>query len=683
MKIVRQRDLKDCGICALLSIVRHYGGNVSLEQMRMDAKVSNYGTTALNLINASKKYGFDAVGVQLDTLNQDIYLPAIAHLNLKNGYGHYVVIYKITKTNVVLMDPAKGKVVKKLNDFYEEYSKVLILLYPKRKITVFKEDNTLFKTFIKVLISEKKLFSKILILSFFLLITTIVGGYYFQVMLDSINRNYYLGYLKILVLVFGIILIVKLSLSYIRGYLENYLNKNIDVILNSSFLNHLFNLPLECITSRSSGEIISRVKELANIKNLFTEIFISSILDFLLLLASMPLLLSISNKLFLISLLSLLLYLIVGIITSNLVYKKAYQNIEYEENFNNSLLEDIKMTNSINNLNIKESRLKNLENDLGMFLKDTFDLSMFLNKSISIKNTINEISFFIINTWGFFLVLNGNLEITRLITFNTLLGFFTDPLKNMIDSLPKYNFLKATYAKINDFLSVNKEDVGIEKTLMGNDILIDKLSYSYNKLENILSNLSFKIPANSFVLLDGPSGTGKSTFCKILLKYINDYEGNIKIGGENLKDISIATIRSNITYVSQEEHIFTGTIKENILINRDIDLEYFYKICNICEVEEIVAKKPMRYESIISDNAENISGGEKQRIILARALLKKANIIVLDEALSEVDQTLEAKIIKNIKRELKDKTIIYITHKKHRNNLFDKVIFIGGPYELS
>ena len=325
MKIVRQRDLKDCGICSLLSIIRYYGGNVSLEQMRMDAKVSANGTTALNLILASKKYGFDAVGVHTDTISSDIYLPAIAHLNLKNGYGHYVVIYKITKTKVVLMDPAKGKVVKKITDFYEEFSKVLILLYPKRKIAFFKDDNTLFKTFIKILALERKLFYKILILSIFLLLTTIVGGYYFQIMIDSINNNYYLGYLKILICVFGIILLFKLGLSYMRGYLENYLNKNIDVILNSNFLQHLFHLPLECITSRVCGEIISRVKELNNIKNIFTEIFISSILDFLLLFASVPLLLSISNKLFFVLIISLILYLIVGIISSKIIYKKAYE----------------------------------------------------------------------------------------------------------------------------------------------------------------------------------------------------------------------------------------------------------------------------------------------------------------------------------------------------------------------
>ena len=340
------------------------------------------------------------------------------------------------------------------------------------------------------------------------------------------------------------------------------------------------------------------------------------------------------------------------------------------------------MINSINNLNIKESRLKVLENHLCSYLKDTFNLSMFLNKSLSIKNTINEISYFIINTWGFFLVLHGNLEITRLITFNTLLGFFTDPIKSMIDSLPKYNYLKATYAKINDFLSVSKENVGIKSDLISNDILVEDISYSYNKVSNILSNSSFYIPAGSFVSLSGPSGTGKSTICKIILKIINDYEGNIKIGGENLKDISIATIRDNITYVCQEEHLFTGTIKENILINRNIDNKYFQKICDICFIEEIVNKKPLRYETTISDYASNISGGEKQRIILARALLKNAKILILDEALSEVDKELEEKVIRGIKEEFKDKTIIYITHKKH-NNLFDKVISIGGSNELS
>ena len=678
MKIIRQRDFKDCGVCSLASIIEHYNGYVSLEKIRLDVKASNEGTTALNIIEASKKYGFDGIGIKVNSLEDSkIKLPAIAHINLKNGLQHYVVIYKITKNKVILMDPAKGKVVKTKQEFYNEWSKVLLIFYPKSKIITLKKESNLFSIFLDILLKEKRLFITIIIMSIFMMIFTIISSYYFQVMINSITSNYYIMYLKIFVIIFGIVTILKLIFTYLRSYLENHLNKNIDCLLNSSFIKHIFNLPLEVITSRTSGEIITRVNELANIKNLFTDIFISCILDFLLMFASVPLLLNISKDLFLALFLSLILYLIVGLITSKLIFKKAYQNIELESQFNNTLLENVNMINSIKNLNVTNSRLKKIEEVLTNFLYDNYILGSFLNKERSLKNWISEIGFFIINTWGFYLIYNNKLEITALITFNTLLGFFLDPIKNCINNIPKYNFLKATYNKINDFLSNEPEKMGKSNYLKENSIKINNLTYSYNHLDNIFNNFSLLIEGGEFVLFKGNSGCGKSTLCKILDKYITEYKGNILIGNNNIKDLSSATIRNNVLYINQNENIITDTIKNNIILDRFVSDKKFFDICKLCAVDKIIENKPMRYDTGISNDGANISGGEKQRIILARALLNNFQILILDEALSEVDYNLEEKIMKNIKDYFKNKTIICITHKNH-DNIFDKIIEIGA-----
>ena len=678
MKIIRQRDFKDCGVCSLASIIEYYGGYVSLEKLRLDTKATNEGTTALNIIEASKKYGFDAMGIKVANLTSDkVSLPAIAHMQGKNGLNHYVVIYKITNDKVILMDPAKGKVVKSKDDFYEEWSHILLIFHPQRKITVFQKENTLIGIFLKIIMQEQKLFILIIISSIFLIVFTIIGSYYFQVMIDAINLNYSLIYLKIFVVVFGLLVILKLVFGYLRRYFENYLNKNIDCLLNSNFLNHIFNLPLEVITSRTSGEIITRVSELANIKNLFTEIFITCLLDFALMLTSLPLLYSISNKLFLALFLSLLLYLVVGIITSKIIYQKAYQNIELEAEFNNILLENVQMLSSIKNLNVTDNRLSKLETSLSALLYDNFKLGKFWANENFGKNAIYELGFFIINTWGFYLIFKGKLEITALVTFNTLLGLFLDPIKNCIDSLPKYNFVKATFSKINDFLSLNKETLGQKEKLSNNKIIIKNLSFSYDSLKSTFNHFNLFIKPGEFVSLKGRSGSGKSTLCKILDKYITNYKGEIIIGNRNIKDLSIATIRENITYVGQNEALISGSIKENILLDREIDSKRFTQICNICGIEQIVFKKALRYETSINNDSTNISGGEAQRIILARAILNDFEILILDEALSEVDYQTERKIIKNLKHYFPSKTIIYITHKNH-DQLFDRVIDLGG-----
>lgn len=673
MKIVRQQDEKDCGVCSLLSIIRYYKGNVPLEQLRLDARTNNEGTTALNLVLASQKYGFDAVGMKVENLNDIKRLPAIAHLNLKKGYSHYVVIEKVTKDKIILMDPAKGKVVKFLWEFQKEWSGVVLIFYPKQKIMVLKNDVTLFTIFKKVFISEKNLIKIIVLVSFLLTIFTIALGYYFQ-MFNSLYLNKYpINYLKVLVLVFAIFTCFKLFLTYYRSYLENHLNKNIDCLITSDFLKHLFNLPLNVITSRKSGEILSRVNELTSIKGLITEIFITYTLDFLIVVITTFLLIRISSKLFLILFLTTIFYLFVGIITKKSIFEKAYQNISIESEFNNTVLENIKMINSIKNLDAVDDTLKKIERKLTHYLYDTYKVNTILNKINIFKVSCYEIGFFLINTFGFYFVYKGIINMIDLITFNALLNLYFEPLKNIVDSIPKYSFMKASITKINDFLGVRAEILGEEASTDGYDISINNLNYSYNKYQNVLKSVNLNIKEGEFVLLQGASGSGKSTLCSILNKYITDYTGDILFGTMNYKDLSIKTIRDNIVYVGQNENIFTGSIKENITFGNKVSDLNFDKICKICKVDDVANKKTFRYESLIGSDEGNISGGEKQRIILARAVLKDFNVLILDEALSEVDIKLELEILKSIRENYKDKTIIYISHKKY-SNIFDKVI---------
>ena len=673
MKIVRQQDEKDCGVCSLLSIIRYYKGNVPLEQLRLDARTNNEGTTALNLVLASQKYGFDAVGMKVENLNDIKRLPAIAHLNLKKGYSHYVVVEKITKDKIILMDPAKGKVVKFLWEFQKEWSGVVLIFYPKQKIMVLKNDVTLFTIFKKVFISEKNLIKIIVLVSFLLTIFTIALGYYFQ-MFNSLYLNKYpINYLKVLVLVFAIFTCFKLFLTYYRSYLENHLNKNIDCLITSDFLKHLFNLPLNVITSRKSGEILSRVNELTSIKGLITEIFITYTLDFLIVVITTFLLIRISSKLFLILFLTTIFYLFVGIITKKSIFEKAYQNISIESEFNNTVLENIKMINSIKNLDAVDGTLNKIERKLTHYLYDTYKVNTILNKINIFKVSCYEIGFFLINTFGFYFVYKGIINMIDLITFNALLNLYFEPLKNIVDSIPKYSFMKASITKINDFLGVHAEILGEKTSTDGYDISINNLNYSYNKYQNVLKSVNLNIKEGEFVLLQGASGSGKSTLCSILNKYITDYTGDILFGKMNYKDLSIKTIRENIVYVCQNENIFTGSIKENITFGNKVSDLNFDKICKICKVDDVANKKTFRYESLIGSDEGNISGGEKQRIILARAVLKDFNVLILDEALSEVDIKLELEILKSIRENYKDKTIIYISHKKY-SNIFDKVI---------
>ena len=211
-------------------------------------------------------------------------------------------------------------------------------------------------------------------------------------------------------------------------------------------------------------------------------------------------------------------------------------------------------------------------------------------------------------------------------------------------------------------------------------IEIDNVSFSYNDFNLILDDYSLVIKQNEKVMIKGQSGKGKSTLCKLLNRSLELNNGSILIGEKNINDYSLKTIRNNIIYVGQKEFLYTDTIKNNIMFYND-DLEKFDKVCKICLIDEIVEKRKFRYDFGVCNDSSNISGGEKQRIILARGLMNNFEVLILDEALSETDYEMEAKIIKNILKSYPDKTILYISHKK-QDNLFERVIEIGGKNEL-
>ncbi len=672
--VTRQQDLQDCGVCCLSSIIRYYDGYVPMERLRIDTHTTKDGSTAYNLLNAASKYGFEVRGVKITSLDDNnIFLPAIAHMKYKNGLNHFVVIYTITKNKVILMDPAKGKVSINRQEFLKNFSQILLMFYPRKKIIYLQKGKNIFEVLGTIINSERKLFSQIIVISIILTALSIIGSYYFKIGLDAISDNTYLDYFKLIVLVFGVITIFKCLFFYMRIYLENHLNKNIDVFLLSDFLNHLYKIPSRSIGSRSSGEIISRVRELNNIKSLYTELFVNFLLDFLLALVSIPILISISSKMFLVLFFVVAIYFIIGLFTTKTIYRKAYQNITLEEEFNSYLLESIDTYSTVKNLNLTNYVLKNVEEKLSKYLYDNYTLNNYLNNTDSLKNGINEIGFFVANTVGLFLIIQQQLSITSLITFNSLMSFFLNPLKNLIDILPKYNFFKATFDKISDFINIPTEKLGKRTPFNNYAITVDNVSYSYNDYNLTLKNIAMKIKKGEKVMFKGKSGCGKSTMCNILIKEFLNYQGEIYIGEKNLKDYSLKTIRDNILYVSQKEQLFTASIKDNILLGRNISEEKFLSICKICGVDKIVLKKPFRYETIITNNEGYVSGGERQRIVLARSLLKEAKIIILDEVLSEVDFISERKIILDLKKNYPDKTIIYITHKA-QEDLFDTVI---------
>ena len=673
--VVKQRDIKDCGICSLESIIKYYGGFIPLETLRLETKTDKNGTTALNLINTAKKIGLDAYGIKAKELtNDNMPLPAIAHIVTEKGLNHFVVIYKITSNSIYIMDPAKGYVKEKIDDFKNKWTNVILLFKPYKKLPFTEQKNVLQEIIINTLIDNKTLLIKILLLNILITIFSILSGYYIKIAIDSIE-NYTRNYLYLIISIFAFISFYKILINYIKNEISNVLNKNIDCTIVPNFIEHILNLPSEVITSHTSGEILTRINELKNIKELFSEIIISLLLNITLCLSSIFFLISINKMLFLILCLIALVYALISIVTNKVITNQLNETIDSETNFNSYLIENVETIETIKNLSIIDYKKNNLFKDYSNYIKNMFNYSSLLNIILGLKNLINELGLFTITSYGLILIINNKLSLISLITFNTLLSYFLEPIESIFNELPKINRIRLSIEKIKEFLCI-EEDQKDETFFKNGNIEIKNLCYSYNNYDKTLNNISLHILENDRVEIKGKSGSGKSTICKILNKTINDYKGVVKINNINLKDYNTKTIRKNIVYISQREKLYTDTIKNNIILDKNINIYELNKVLELTKVNEIVNKKGLRLESLLYDEGYNLSGGERQRIVLARSIIRKPKILIIDEALSELEPNLAKEIIINISNYMKKSTIIYISHQK--DNIFEKVINLEG-----
>ncbi len=416
-------------------------------------------------------------------------------------------------------------------------------------------------------------------------------------------------------------------------------------------------------------------------KELFAKIFITIFLDLILALSSLIILFTLNYQLTIIILIILIMYGIMGLIFSPIIKRKAQENIEKETCYKSYLIESISGIQTIKNLNQTPFFLKVLIEKYLSYLKHTFFFNKQINNQMLIKETINELGIFILMSFGIILISKSKLNIVDLVVFTNLISYLTIPFKEMIDYLPKIEFIKASYYKINDFISLPEEKTEYkEEVFHFGKVKIENLKYSYNGYNNIIDDLSLEINISEKILLTGKSGFGKSTLCKLIAGVMKFDGGKILVDNINLQDYSLNTIRNNICYVSQDETLFSDTVYNNLTLNKTIKKKHFEKVMNICQVDKIINSKNLRYETYLLEQGSNLSGGEKQRIILARALLNNSQILILDETLSEVSSEQKEKILSDIIKYYKNQIIIYVSHHKI-DGLFDRTIDLEKCYE--
>lgn len=671
--MVKQNGFKDCGASCLLSIMKYYGCEASHEEVTFTLKTGVDGTNAYNIINGSRLYGFDGYGIHYtyeEIINSEVSFPIICHV-IKNNMYHFIVVYKKNKNSLTIMDPGSNITKITFDEFKNIYQETSLVIYPVKKVNNLVNKNKLLDVIIDYLKLEKKNLIMIISTSTTLIILSILINYFTLIIIDYILPNYNYSLLIKITISFLITSIIKNIINYIRGKLIIEVNSKLTINLNNNIIKKLFNLPYQFFKNKSTPEVISRINDLKEFKDSFSEIIINISTNILLVFISFILLLKINIKLFIIYIIEITIYILITLIYKNKNNKHIDEILINESNYNKTLNDSIYSYEINKNLNLNNNTLKNIEIS---YIKNDYSHKIYdysINFQVLLKELISNLTYIISLFMSTICIHKNIMTLGNFLLFNSLIYYFTEPLKSILELEPNINYLKNIYRRINDLLLVSTEEtIKTDKIIRGN-IVIKNLSYLINEKE-LFNNVSFKIKYGSKFLIYGNSGNGKSTIIKILLKYLNDYKGNIFIDNKNIKDIDSNIISNSMTYVSQNNFILNDTLKNNIIYGRRISDEEYERVIHICNLDTLRNSNKLRNNMIIEEDGFNISGGERQKIILARSILKDSEFIILDEALSEIGIEEEKEIIKKIFNYFKEKTIIYISHKQEIIEMFNE-----------
>lgn len=670
-KCVEQHDAADCGAAALATVCRHYGLEVSITKIRDIVGTDIKGTNIKGIVEGAEKLGLEAKAIRVDreAFMSKFTLPAIAHIITDEGLSHFVVVHKIKKKKVVVADPAKGIVKYDHDEFFNIFDGVIVLMIPTSSFEKGKQKtSSIFKMFINLLLPQKKLLVTTILASLALSIFGIVSSFFSKILIDEILPYNLKNSLYIYVFIFFMISIFQILISAFRQHILLFLSRKIDIPLLLGYYKHILSLPMNFFSTRKTGDILTRFQDAATIKEIFTGVSLSLVIDIGLATITGAVLYFLNSKLFGIIVIMLIISIIL-IYAFKLPYKILNKKeMEQSVMLNSQMIESLKNIETIKGYAIEEDQLERLEKRFIASLKTGYKEGILSNIQGSISGGVSTVGNLAIMTIGAISIMKGDMTIGDLLVFSTLSGYFIEPISNLIGLQLTFQEASIAMSRLSEIYELKREQDEEEERLkdidLKGDIVLENIDFKYGARKNVLDNLNLSIPQGKKIALVGESGAGKTTIAKLLLNFYEPNEGRVLINDFDIKDIDLKYLRNKVGYVSQNIELFTGKIIDNIKVgNPDKKYQDIILASKKSGCHEFIERMPGRYESFLEEQGSNLSGGERQRISIARALLKEPDILILDEATSNLDFASEKIIHDMVFKHTKDITTLVIAHR--------------------
>ncbi len=688
----KQYDEMDCGAACMRIICKYYGKDFSLDYLRTITHTNRAGTSMLSLSNAAEKMGFRTIAAKLsftDLVDAAPY-PCIAYWNQL----HFIVIYKVKKDKIYVSDPAHGLITFSKQEFLKSWATagqagIILSLEPTPDFgneyePMAKATEKGFASMFTYLTRYKKELTQIIAGLVVVSLLQMLFPFLTQSIVDVGITQKDIGFIYMVLLAQLMVFLGKTTVEIMRSYIILHVSTRININLLTDFFIKLMRLPLGYFDAKMVGDTLQRINDHKRVESFLTSGALNTVFSVLNLII-FGIILAIYNPIiFMVFIAGSILYVL-----WILAFMKKRAALDYKM-FHQIAANQEKNYELI--IGMQEIKLHNAEQKK-RWQWEVLQIKLFnINiKTLSLRQTqtggatvINELKNIIISFLAAKLVVQGDITLGVMLSISYIIGQLNGPILQIIDFLQSYQDTKLSLARINEIHQKKEEESIFEEKIEDiktADIVLDKVSFKYDSnpaAKNVLQSIHLTIPANKTTAIVGSSGSGKTTLLKLLLKFYDPTVGIISIGNLNFNNISNSKWRSKCGVVMQEGFIFNDNIANNIAVGDEFaDNERLINAAKAANIYEFIQALPLGFNTKIGGNGMGLSTGQKQRILIARAVYKNPDILFFDEATSALDAQNEKTITENLQRIFKNKTVIIIAHRLSTVKNADKIVVLN------
>jgi ATP-binding cassette subfamily B protein len=680
--LVEQAEEMDCGAACLAMICRHYDIPMTLGKLREMANVTTQGATLDSLARTGETLGFTTRGVQctFDAL-LGFDLPFIVHWE---GY-HYVVVYGVSKRQVWIADPAVGFRKMSVEEFERGWSGTCLLFTAGQNLVQLAVARSPWVRFVGYLRPYKKILAHLVMATFVIQVLGLVPPMIIQNILDGVIVHENVSLLHLLIVGLIIANLSSQVVATVRALLANFMVRNLDFSMMSHFFKHTLSLPFSFFAKRKTGDIMARFQENQTIRAFLTEATINTVLNLLMVFIYFTVLFLYNAKMTLLLIAFVLPIMALTVFVTPRIKNYAREVFNTGTDAQAFLMEALGGVETVKGMGIERPVRLKWEKKYAKALEVQYRAQMFNVKVGFASQLLNAATTIAILWVGATQVLAHELTIGQLMAFNALMGSVLAPLMGLVALWSHVNDAAVAMERLGDVLDMEPEQKPAEAAsrvvlpdLQG-DISLEGVYFRYGGDETpyVLENISFDIKPGELVAIVGRSGSGKTTLAKLLVGFYPPTDGRIVVDGYDMATIDKAYYRAQVGYVMQSNLLFSGTIAENIASGDEApERRRIEEVAKMADAHAFIRKLPLGYEQIVGERGVGLSGGQIQRLCIARALYHDPRLLVFDEATSALDTQSESNIITNMHDILQGRTAVIIAHRLSTIMRADKILVL-------